>query len=153
MRGGLIALAIATLVLCGCQFVDSIDGPQRLVSDLQSVGLAARIGSDQDASLLGGEATTVCVGNESISVYTFDDAGAASEAASTVNRRDPFQVGNAIVEWIGPPRFWIRDRVIVLYVGGDPAVDAALRSILGQPFAESPNEGRALPRFNALPCR
>jgi hypothetical protein len=147
----LVALVLAGLVaVAACQ---GVDGPERLVADLQALGLPATIGRDQDAGLLGGVATVVCVGDESVSVYTFEDAGAASDAAATVNKRDPWNVGNAVVEWIGPPRFWMRDRGIVLYVGAEPAVDSALRTILGQPFAESRDGGRRLPAFDQLPCR
>ena len=152
MHRALAALAIAALALAGCDSLVTLDGPQRLIGDLRSLGIVATIGSDQDASLLGGAATTVCVGEESVSVYTFEDAGAAADAAATVNQDDPFQVGNAIVEWIGPPRFWLRDRVIVLYVGGSAGLDGALRQILGQPFAESPGGGRGLPAFDAIAC-
>jgi hypothetical protein len=147
----LVALLLASLVaVAACQ---AVGGPERLVADLQAVGLAATLGRDQDAGLLGGVATVVCVGDESVSVYTFEDAGAALQAAATVNKRDPWNVGNAVVEWIGPPRFWMRDRVIVLYVGAEPAVDSALRTILGRPFAESRDGGRGLPAIDQLPCR
>ena len=71
---------------------------------------------------------------------------ARGRRSATVNRDDPSFVGHGIVEWIGPPRFWLRDEVIVVYVGDDDALDAALRSILGRPFAERIGfEGRALP--------
>ena len=39
--------------------------------------------------------------------------------------------------WAGRPRFLLRDRILVFYVGGDAATDATLRSVLCRPFAES----------------
>ena len=128
----------ACFALSGCE---SLGGPDRLIADLQVTGLPAGLGTEFDGVVLGGQGTTVCVGEESVQVHEFVDAAAAMEAAATVDRADPSMVGNAIVEWIGPPRFWLRDQVIVLYVGDDAAVDAALRTILGRPFAEDPGWG------------
>lgn len=145
-----IVLAIAFLV-AGC---GTLRGPQRLIADLQVNGLAAAMGTEFDPMLLEGDAGhAVCVEGESVQVYEFADAGAASDAAGTVNRNDPSNVGNGIVEWIGPPRFWLRDEVIVIYVGDDPKVDGALRTILGRPFAEQPGFlGRGLPEHLKRPC-
>jgi hypothetical protein len=53
-----------------------------------------------------------------------------------IDPKDPSNVGTGIVEWAGAPRFWLRDNVIVLYLGQDAATDAALRALLGTPFAE-----------------
>lgn len=136
-----ILLVTGAFALAACE---SLGGPQRLVADLQVRGLPAALGTDLDAALLGGRNTTVCVGDESVSVYEFVDQDAAIDAAATIDRDDPSMVGNAIVEWVGTPRFWLRDRVIVLYVGEDGAVDAALRDILGRPFAEGRGPGRGL---------
>jgi hypothetical protein len=39
------------------------------------------------------------------------------------------------VDWIDEPRFYKRERLIVLYVGRAPDVIAALAAVLGDPFA------------------
>ena len=112
------------------------DGIEALIADLQAAGVPATLGSSFDASLLGGEGATVCVGPETIQVFSFLDNQAALAAAAKVDRDDPSVIGNAIVEWIGRPRFWLRDDLIALYLGDHAATDAALRRVLGQPFAE-----------------
>ena len=150
MGRGILVIAIAVVVLAGCQVFDQLDGPQRLVSDLQGRGLPAVIGTDQDAGLIGGTPTVVCVGDEDVNVYAYPDADAAIDAAAIVNDPASPMVGNANVEWAGRPRFWLRDRAIVLYLGEDQALDAALRDILGRPFAEGADEGRGAVN---LPCR
>jgi len=150
MRTSGIALAVLAFAAAGC---GSLGAPERLIADLQVRGLPAAMGTEFDAALLGGEGRVVCVGRESVQVYEFSDGEAAGDAAATVNRNDPSNVGNGIVEWIGPPRFWLRDEAIVIYVGGDAGVDAALRTILGQPFAEQPDfQGRALPEHLQRDC-
>lgn len=137
-----VLLFAASSALAACQ---SMPAPERLVADLQLMGLPAGLGTDFNSVVLGGTGTTVCVGDTSVSVHEFVDVDAAIDAAATINGDDPSNVGNGIVEWVGPPRFWLRDRAIILYVGEDAAVDAALRSILGRPFAESRDPGRGVP--------
>jgi hypothetical protein len=145
----LVVLAGAAAIAC-----ESLGGPQRLAADLQAQGLPAFVGREFNDVLLGGAGSVVCVGDESVDVLEFPDQDAAIDAAATINQNDPSNVGNGIVEWVGPPRFWLRDRSIIVYVGGDPAVDAALRHALGQPFAESLDPGRGLPDGAAKPpCR
>ena len=134
-----LLLASVILVVAGCQALPGVEG---LVAELQARGLPAAVGSTFNDMLLGGDGTTVCIGDESVSVYEFPDQGEAQAAAGTINRADPSQVGNSIVEWVGPPRFWLRDRLIIQYVGDNVAVDTALRNILGQPFAEGQGGGR-----------
>jgi hypothetical protein len=137
-----IALAAALLAVAGCQ---SLGGPQRLVAELQAQGVSAAMGTDLDAGLLGGVPTIVCAGDESVTVYEYRDVDSTIAAAALIDQDDPSMVGNAIVEWAGTPHFWLRDRVIVLYVGEDPEVNAALRNILGRPFAEGRDPGRGVP--------
>jgi hypothetical protein len=38
-------------------------------------------------------------------------------------------------DWIGPPRLWQRDRVLVMYLGDGAATETLLSSVLGPPFA------------------
>ena len=141
-------LAVAgCLVIAGCQ---ALAAPDRLAADLQLMGHAAAVGRGFDGSILGGEGTTVCVGDASVQVYEFADVDAATDAAATIDRDDPSMVGNGIAEWTGPPRFWLRDRAIILYLGEDAAIDAALRNLLGRPFAEAVGPGRGL--ANRPPC-
>ncbi len=137
------------LVLAACEV---LSGPDRLVAELQSIGMPAARGTDLDASLFGGEPTVICVADESVNVYEYADADAAIEAAAMVDRDDPSVVGNAIFEWAGTPHFWQRDRLLVLYVGEDAAVEAALRQILGPPFAEGTDPGRGVPS-GGQPCQ
>jgi hypothetical protein len=83
----------------------------------------------------------------SIDFYCFSDAGLAVEAAAAVSR-DGFTVptgeGVAMVSWVGPPHFFRKDRLIVLYVeqagpDADGSIDRRildiLRDVMGEQFA------------------
>jgi hypothetical protein len=124
----------------------TLDGAAALVADLIAAGNTAKLGSNFLADPLRGEGVVVCVGKEALQVYQQKDHEAALAVASTIDKRDPSRVGSSIVTWNGMPRFWLRDRIIVLYVGTDAGTDMALRTLLGQPFAESKEPG-----FQPLP--
>ena len=119
-------------------------GIEGLVQDLNARGLTAKVGSPFLAEPMPGEGTAVCIGTDTLQVYGYIDHEAALAAASRIDRDDPSNVGTAHVTWNGRPRFWLRDRIIVLYLGSDAATDAALRQLLGPPFAESQQPGGGL---------
>ncbi len=85
--------------------------------------------------LLGGRGARVCVAGQQVDVYAYESAPDRVAAAARIDATDPSKVGTAIVEWAGNPRFWQRDRLIVLYLGSDPAVEGRITSVLGEPFA------------------
>ncbi len=68
-----------------------------------------------------------------LQVYEYADATAAEADAAQIGPD-----GNprtATIEWIGPPHLFRAGRLIVLYVGSDRAVTAALTALLGPQFA------------------
>jgi hypothetical protein len=68
-----------------------------------------------------------------VQVYEYADAGAAQADSSQIGPD-----GNprtAIIEWIAPPHFFRTGRIVVLYVGSDPAVLDVLSQLLGPQFA------------------
>lgn len=113
-----------------------------LVEDLVTAGASAKVGSNFLAAPLPGEGILVCIGTEPVQIYLLKDHDAALAAASKIDRDDPTKIGTSIVDWAGRPRFWLRDRILVLYLGDNAATDAALRDVLGPPFAESHVAGR-----------
>jgi hypothetical protein len=120
----------------------SAGGADGLVDDLVAGGATARLGSNFFAEPIPGEGVLVCLGTEAVQVYVLRDHEAALAAASSIDTNDPSKIGASIVDWAGRPRFWLRDRILILYVGSDAATDAALRTLLGRPFAEARLPGR-----------
>jgi hypothetical protein len=165
-----LLLAVASTVVLGCrQGATASSGPaptptatptseatpasgiEGLIADLTGSGAAATMGSSFMAEPIGGEGRAVCIGPETVQVYEFIDHDAALAASARIDRQDPSNVGTGIVEWNGRPRFWLRDRIIVLYLGRDEPTDATLRDLLGPPFAESNDPGPGF--LPTPPCR
>jgi hypothetical protein len=129
-------------VIFGTPTPTTADGTDAFLADLVAGGAAAKLGSNFLAEPLPGEGVLVCIGTEAVQVYVLKDHEAALAAASVIDPNDPSKIGTSIVDWAGRPRFWLRDRILVLYAGGDAATDAILRSLLGRPFAEARIPGR-----------
>jgi hypothetical protein len=78
---------------------------------------------------------TLCVDGQVVNVYVFPSVEEREAASRGIDPDDPSHIGTSVVTWMGNPRLWQAERVIVLYLGRIPAVEAGLTSILGEPFA------------------
>lgn len=74
------------------------------------------------------------VNGESVHVFEYPNSPDAAADRARVSPNGA-TVGNAHVDWIAPPQFYSKDRLIVLYVGRRDEVIGLLESILGPPFA------------------
>lgn len=72
---------------------------------------------------------------QQVSVYLYPTAADRDAAAARIDPTDPSNLGTSIVEWAGNPKFWQADRIIVLYLGNDAAVETGITSLIGPPFA------------------
>lgn len=75
---------------------------------------------------------------ENLFVFEYESAGAADADAGTISRDGDTITGAGKAcsfLWVGPPRFYKRDRLIVLYVGTNQPLIRALDGLLGRPFA------------------
>ena len=102
---------------------------------LQGAGAKVRRTGEFNTEPIGGKGLSFCVAGQEVSVYVYPTAEDRAAVAARIDPKDPSNLGTAIVEWAGDPRFWQGDRLIVLYLGSDPAVEGGISSILGQPFA------------------
>ena len=79
-------------------------------------------------------ATRLSVSGENVYAFEYASAQAADRDARLI-APDGYGVGNAHIDWIGPPRYYKKDQLIVLYVGSNPAVVGPLERLLGDPVA------------------
>lgn len=110
-------------------------GPEGLVNDLRALGIEVEEGGEFAAEPLSTLGRTICVSGEPVSVYIFGTPQEAAAVAARIDPDDPANLGTMIIEWAGTPRFWIRDRILVLYLGADESVENGLVAVLGEPFA------------------
>lgn len=118
--------------------------PARLIADLTAAGAAAEQVEIFSGGPLGGTGALICIGSEEVRVYRFESEDDATEAAARIDPDDPSEIGTAIVEWAGNPRFWQRGTILVLYLGKDEDTESLLIEVLGSPFARGTAPGRGL---------
>ena len=121
------------------------EDPERLIAELNTAGVATDQVDTFATDPVGGTGTLVCVGEEEVRLYLFEDEEAAGEVATRIDPADPSNLGNAIIEWVGRPRFWQRGPMLVLYLGEDLATEDLLIEKLGPPFAQGAGPGRGVP--------
>jgi hypothetical protein len=71
-----------------------------------------------------------------VQLFEYGSASAAEADAHQV-RADGSGTATTIVDWVAPPHFFLKGRVLVIYVGNDRAVVNLLTSVLGPQFAGS----------------
>jgi hypothetical protein len=82
------------------------------------------------ARLSGGALTTPA----DVQLFEYGSAAAASADASKISR-DGSGTATTRISWAASPHFFLKGRVMALYVGSDQAVLTLLGSVLGPQFA------------------
>ena len=101
----------------------------------QSMTVVSRGRAPRDAfPFLSVRATRLIVNGDDVHVFEYATVdGAARDAATISPAGSP--IGSSQIAWMAPPRFYRKDRVIVLYVGTNVGIAQALEAALGPPFA------------------
>ena len=80
-------------------------------------------------------ATRLSVAGDDVHVFEYASAARAAGDASHISPSGS-PIGPHQITWMAPPRFYRKDRVIVLYVGANLDVARALEAVLGRPFTD-----------------
>ena len=102
---------------------------------LRAAGAEVRETGAVSTEPLGGQGIGLCVAGQQVRIYVYPTLADRAAVATRIDPTDPSNLGTSIVEWAGNPKFWQADRILVLYLGSDPAIEAGITSILGPPFA------------------
>ncbi len=79
------------------------------------------------------------VNEEQIQVFEFSDSSAARSQSETISA-DGLSIDQTVIQWIKPPHFFSKGKIIVLYVGSDPAFIRQLEKAMGGQIAGSTSE-------------
>ena len=135
-----IAVAAVSVVVfsvaCGGQAtpVASDDGAVTdylsLIDGLRAAGATVKV----DRPFFSVPSRLIAVDGEHVDVFEYEDAAAVEDAAGGISA-DGGSVGAAIIDWLAPPHFYKKARLLVLYVGDDTDVMQLLEDVLGEQFA------------------
>ena len=106
---------------------------EKLMIGLIDQGVSYGIGDDVTQPFFSVAGQTIIVNRESVQVFTYASPKRKAEADLV----DPtgFTVGTTSISWVAPPHFYIRDSLLVLYLGGNGPVINLLEAALGPQFA------------------
>lgn len=105
-----------------------------LVQALRATGATVQVEGPIEQPFFAVPAQVIIVAGEGVQVFEYPHAKAADAQAATVSR-DGSQVGTSKPFWIGPPHFFKKANLLVLYLGEDERVLKLLQTVLGQQFA------------------
>lgn len=140
----LIALSLIAAVLAACapmqapatptEPVQSHGGPAMdyvsLVEALRAGGATVEPAGEIQQPFFSVAGRALTVDGAQVQVFEYASDQAAQEEAKQI-APDGASIGTTMVTWVATPHFYTAGRLIVLYVGDDPAVLKALEAVLG----------------------
>ena len=139
---GFAALAVL-MMSCGSERLTS---PQQttqpdldvLIDELRVLGAVVERSGPINQPFFPVSGVRLLVNGHQVGVYAFPTSEGAAAAAGGVSADGSSIVGNGVaynVLWVGPPHFFLRDRLIVLYVGDASDILELLQRVLESQFA------------------
>ncbi|MDP2729524.1 MAG: hypothetical protein Q8O55_03460 [Dehalococcoidales bacterium] len=140
---GVLLFSLASIVGCNSSTVMEVMDYERLVDGLREAGATVEEAGETELPGAGTPIFSVTskitsVNEENIWMLEFSDEATAKAEAKFVSP-DGFNLsGPGIgvhVDWIAPPHWYNKGRIIVLYVGRNQATIDLLENLLGEQFA------------------
>ena len=101
----------------------------------QSMTVVSRGRAPRDAfPFLSVRATRLTVNGHDVHVFEYPTVDGAARDASAISPAGT-PIGSSQIAWMAPPRFYWKDRLLVLYVGTSLEIAQAIETVLGPPFA------------------
>ena len=107
-------------------------------SELAALFGASSIGEASDPAFPGARISLVCAQGTQIHVYEYPTEQARAATSRSIDAHGS-PVGNSYIDWVGPPHFYARGRVLALVLTGDSNVNRRLTKIFGPTL--TPNAG------------
>ncbi len=136
----LVILGVLLVVGCAGQQtpVASQGGPVTdyvsLIDNVRAGGATVEPSGDVSQPFFSLDGQLISVDGADVQVFEYADEAAALADAEQISP-DGTSVGTTMITWVGPPHFFKKARLIVLYVGDDAGVISALEEALGAQIA------------------
>jgi hypothetical protein len=106
-----------------------------LVSALEDAGAGVQWGGTVSQPFFAVPGWLIRMNGQEIQAFEYPDETARLSDSAQISP-DGTTVGTTAIQWIGEPNFWANGKLIVLYVGDQEDVKAALVRILGEPLTQ-----------------
>ena len=126
-------------VACGSQAVTeaspgAVEDQASLIERLRAAGATVEVGDPVEQIFFTVEGQIIKVNGADVQVFEYESADTMQADAAQV-APDGGSIGTSMVTWIATPHFYQAGRILVLYVGDDPAILELLEGALGPQFA------------------
>ncbi len=114
-------------------------GTDNLIAALQAAGASvvrAEVLPRSSNPFFSVESTRLTVNGHNVNVWEYATSAEADAQAALISPNGA-EIGNSIVDWIGPPHFYRGSQLIVLYVGREESLLSLLQDVLGPQIAGS----------------
>lgn len=105
-----------------------------LLDNLRSQNAIVNPGGTVTQPFFSVDGKVVSINGEDVQIFEFADATSAKTEASKI-AKDGSSIGTSMVSWIGAPHFFLKERLIVLYIGSNTGVFQPLTTALGPQVA------------------
>ena len=133
-----VALALAVGLACASNPTGPEAAPDLdydgLVDALRRSDVQVTAAGSISQPILSVPGRIIVVSAENVQVFEYPDAAAAQADGRRVSP-DGGMVGTTLITWIAPPHFFVRGRVLALYVGSAAPVISALSAVMGPQIA------------------
>ncbi|MPZ75652.1 MAG: hypothetical protein GEU77_03945 [Deltaproteobacteria bacterium] len=105
-----------------------------LLAKLRAAGVNIEPLEEVDQPFFSVKGKAIELYGDHVQIFEYPNASAADAEARLVSPSG-MAVGNTRMHWLGPPRFYKKEKLIVLYIGDNEKVTKALEGVLGRHFA------------------
>ena len=111
-----------------------VEDQASLIEALRASGANIELGEPVDQIFFTVRGQIIDVNGADVQVFEYESAEVMQADAAQV-APDGGSIGTSMVTWISTPHFYQAGRILVLYVGDDPAIIELLEGALGPQFA------------------
>jgi hypothetical protein len=145
----IISLLVLALFAVACGGRPAVAGPKdeptasqagpvqemtSLVDALRAAGATVELGEPVEQVFFSVGGDILKVNGADVQVFEYNSVE-AMEADTAQVSSDGGSIGTSMVTWVATPHFYKAGRILVLYVGDDPAILELLEGMLGPQFA------------------
>jgi len=112
----------------------TVEDEASFIAALQASNATTEIADPIIQDFFSPEGSIIKVNGADVQVFEYENSQAMESEASMV-APDGGSIGTSMVTWMDAPHFYKVGRIIVLYVGSDPAILGLLEKVIGPQFA------------------
>lgn len=134
LAGTAMAAMLVVTASCGGRQDETVGSYDQLLVALRGNGLGVETAGTVSQPFFDPQGRVISLDGQEVQVFEFSAEGEAKSAAETISP-DGSSIGTSMVSWVSAPHFYRAGKMIVLYVGEQERVIAALAEILGPQVA------------------